>query len=55
MGVLECHELIPPDKMMELHPQAVHEKLVEFMIKVQIRIFLMDKVEVQVIILLRDN
>ena len=26
MGVLECHQLTPPNKKVELNPQAVHEK-----------------------------
>ncbi len=26
MGVLECQELTPPNKMVELSPQAVREK-----------------------------
>ncbi len=47
MGALECHQMTPPNKMVELNPQAV--------VKVQIRIFSMDKVEVQVRILLRDK
>jgi hypothetical protein len=41
MGVLECHQLIPPNKMVELkaHKQCVKNR-VEFMVEVQIRIFL---------------
>ncbi len=56
MGVLECHQLTPPNKMVELktHRPCV-KNWVEFMVEVQIRIFLMDKVEVQVRILLRDK
>jgi hypothetical protein len=38
--------------MMESNPQAVHKN---FMVEVQIRIFLKDKVEVQGGILLRDK
>jgi hypothetical protein len=26
MGVLECHQLTPPNKMVELNQQAVREK-----------------------------
>ena len=56
MGVLECHQLIPPNKMVELKTHKLCVKnWVEFMVEVQIRIFLMDKVEVQVRILLRDK
>jgi hypothetical protein len=56
MGVLECHQLTPPNKMVELktHRQCVKIQ-VEFIVEVQIRIFLMDKVEVQVRILLKDK
>ncbi len=56
MGVLKCHQLTPPNKMMELktHELCVKNR-VEFMVEVQIRIFLMDKLEVQVGILLRDK
>jgi hypothetical protein len=56
MGVLECHQLTPPNKMVELkiHKQCV-KNWVEFMVEVQIKIFLMDKLEVQVRILLRDK
>ncbi len=56
MGVLECHQLTPPNKMAELitHELCV-KNWVEFMVEVQIRIFVMDKLEVQVRILLRDN
>jgi hypothetical protein len=56
MGVLECHQMTPRNKMVEL---KIHELFVknwvEFMVEVQIRIFLMDKLEVQVRILLRDK
>ncbi len=56
MGVLECHQLTPPNKMVELKTHRLCVKnWVEFMVEVQIRIFLMDKVEVQVRILLRDK
>jgi hypothetical protein len=56
MGVLECHQLIPPNKMVELKTQELCvENWVEFMVKVQIRIFLIDKLEVQVRKLLRDK
>ncbi len=55
MGVLECHQLTPPNKMVELKTHRLRVKnWVEFMVEVQIRIFLMDKVEVQVRILLRE-
>jgi hypothetical protein len=55
MDVLECHQLTPPNKLVELktHKLCV-KKWVEFMVEVQIRIFLMDKLEGQVRILLRD-
>ncbi len=56
IGVLECHQLTPPNKMAEL---KIHElcvkNWVEFMVEVQIRIFLMDKLEVQVRKKLRDK
>jgi hypothetical protein len=56
IDVLECHQLTPPNKMVELKTHKLCVKnLVEFMVEVQIRIFLMDKVEVQVRILLRDK
>ncbi len=56
MGVLECHQLTPPNKMVDLKTHELCVKnWVEFMVEVQIRIFLMDKVEVQVKILLRDK
>ena len=56
MGVLECHQLTPPNKMVELKTHRLCVKnQVEFMVEVQIRIFLMNKVEVQVRILLRDK
>ncbi len=56
MGVLECHQLTPPNKMVELKAHRLCVKnLVELTVEVQIRIFLMDKVEVQVRILLRDK
>jgi hypothetical protein len=44
MAILECHQLTPPNKMLELktHEQCV-KNWVEFMVEVQIRIFLMDK------------
>ncbi len=56
MGVLECHQLTPPNKMVELktHRLCVKNR-VEFMVEVKFRIFLMDKVEVQVRILPRDK
>jgi hypothetical protein len=56
MGVLECHQLTPLNKMMELktHQLCVKNR-VEFMVEVQIRIFPMDKLEVQVRISLRDK
>jgi hypothetical protein len=55
IGVLECHQLTPLNKMVELKTHRLCVKnWVEFMVEVQIRIFLMDKVEVQVRILLRD-
>jgi hypothetical protein len=56
MGVLKCHKLTPPNKMVELktHELCVKNR-VEFMVEVQIRIFLMDKLEVQVRMLLRDK
>ncbi len=34
MGVLECHQLTPPNKMVQLNPQAVPENWVEFMVEV---------------------
>jgi hypothetical protein len=56
MGVLECHQLTPPNKLVELKTHKLFVKnWVEFMVEVQIRIFLMDKLEVQVRILLRDK
>jgi hypothetical protein len=56
MGVLECHQLTPPNKMVELktHKLCVKNR-VEFMVEVQVRIFLMNKLEVQVRILLKDK
>jgi hypothetical protein len=56
MGVHECHQLTPPNKMVELktHKQCV-KNWVEFMVEVQISIILMDKLEVQVRILLKDK
>jgi hypothetical protein len=56
MGVLECHQLTSPNKMVELkiHELCVKSQ-VEFMVEVQIRTSLMDKLEVQVRILLRDK
>ena len=55
MGVLECHQLTPLNKMVELKTHELCVKnWVEFVVEVQIRIFLMDKVEVQVRISLRD-
>ena len=56
MGVLKCLKLTPPNKMVELktHKLCVKNR-VEFMVEVQIRIFHMDKLEVQVRILLRDK
>jgi hypothetical protein len=56
MGVLECHQLTPPNMMVELktHKLCVKNQ-VEFMVEVQTRIFLIDKLEVQVRILLRDK
>ncbi len=41
--------------MVELNPWAVQKNWVEFMVEVQIRIFFMDKVEVQVRILLKEK
>jgi hypothetical protein len=56
MGVLECHQLTPPNKMVELKTNELCVKnRVKFMVEVQIGIFPMDKVEVQVRILLRDK
>jgi hypothetical protein len=56
MGVLECHQLTPPNKMVELKTHKLCVKnWVELMVEVQIRIFLMDKLEVQVRTLLRDK
>jgi hypothetical protein len=56
MGVLECHQLTAPNKMVELKTHELCVKnWVNFMVEVQIRIFLMDKLEVQVRILLRDK
>jgi hypothetical protein len=56
MGVLECHQLTPPNKILEF---KTHELCVKnwfkFMVEVQIRIFLIEKLEVQVRILLRDK
>ncbi len=56
MDVLECHQLTPPNKMVEfkIHKLCV-KNWVKFMVEVQIRIFLMDKLEVEVRILLRDK
>jgi hypothetical protein len=48
MDVLECHQLTPPNKRVELNPQQCVKNPVEFMVEVQIRILLMDKVEVPV-------
>ena len=43
MGVLKCHQLTPPNKMVELKTHRLCVKnWVEFMVEVQIRIFLMD-------------
>ncbi len=56
MGVLECHQLTPPNKMVELKTYRLCVKnWDEFMVEVQIRIFLTDEVEVQVRILIRDK
>ncbi len=56
MGVLECHQSTPPNKMVELKTHKLcAKKWIKFMVEVQIRIFLMDKLEVQVRILLRDK
>jgi hypothetical protein len=56
MGVFECHQLTPPNKMVELKTHKLCVKnWVEFIVEAQIRIFLMDKLEVQVRILLRDK
>ena len=56
MGVLECHQLTPPNKMVEYKNHKLCVKnWVEFMVEVQNRIFLMNKLEVQVRILLRDK
>jgi hypothetical protein len=41
--------------MVELKTHELVKNWVEFMVEVQIRIFLMDELEVQVRILLRDN
>ncbi len=56
MVVHKCPQLTPPNKMVKLktHEQCV-KNWVEFMVEVQIRIFLMDKLDVQVRILLRDE
>ncbi len=56
MGVHKCQQLTPPNKMVELktHEQCV-KNWVEFMVEVQIRIFPLNKLEVQVRILLRDK
>ncbi len=56
MGVLECPQLTPLNKMVELRTHELCVKnWVEFKVEVQIRIFLMDKLKVQVRILLRDE
>ncbi len=56
LGVLKCHQLTPPNKMVEFKTHRLCMKnWVEFTVEVQIRIFLMDKVEVQVRILLQDK
>jgi hypothetical protein len=56
MDVLECHQSTPPNKMVELKTHKLCVKnWVEFMVEVQIRIFLINKLEVQVRILLRDE
>jgi hypothetical protein len=55
IGVLDCCQMTPPNKMVELTHDLCIKNQVEFMVEVQIRIFLMDKVEVQVRILLRDK
>jgi hypothetical protein len=56
MGVLKCDQLTPPNMMVELKTHKLCVKnWVEFMVEVQIRIFLMEKLEVQVRILLRDK
>jgi hypothetical protein len=56
MGVLNCRQLTPPYKMVELKTHRLCVKnWVEFMVEVQIRIILIDKVEVQVRILLKDK
>ena len=49
MGVLEYHQLTPLNKMVELKTHRLCVKnWVEFMVEVQIRIFLMDQLDVQV-------
>jgi hypothetical protein len=56
MGVLECHQLTLPNMMVELKTHKLCVKnWVEFRVEVQIRIFLMNKLEFQVRILLRDK
>ncbi len=56
MGVLECNQLTSPNKMVELKTHKLCVKnWIEFMVEVQIRIFLMDKLEDQIRILLRDK
>jgi hypothetical protein len=43
---LECHQLTPPNKMVELKTHKLCVKnWVEFMVEVQIRIFLMDSLK----------
>ncbi len=55
MGVLKCHQLTTPNKMVELNHKLCMRNPVKFMVEVHIGIFLMDKVEVQVRILLWDK
>jgi hypothetical protein len=46
MGVLECHQLTALNKMEELKtPELCLKNQVKFMVEVQIRIFLMDKLK----------
>jgi hypothetical protein len=45
MGVLECHYLTPPNKMVKLTHKLCMKNWAEFMVEVQIRIFLMEKLK----------
>ncbi len=55
IGVLKCHQMTPPNKMVELNHELYMKNPVEFIVEVQIRILLMDQVEIQVRILFMNQ